>query len=1061
MLTLAKLGAGQQRYYLENVATGVEDYRSGRGEMPGRWAGTSAQLLGLSGVVDRDGLRAVLEGADPFSGVRLGRARSDRVPGFDLTFGAPKSVSVLFGLGGFEISAAVRAAHDAATDATLGYLERSACWSRRGSGGVEQVPGTGFVGAAFRHRSSRAGDPHLHTHALVANVTCGPDGRWATLDARHLYLHAKTAGYLYVAHLRAQLTDRLGVGWRPVANGTADLVGVPDRVLRAFSTRRVEIEAALAARQYRSARAATIARWETRRAKDYGITATAMTQRWRLKARRVGVEADAMDAVVGTRRVPSLERGAIERTVEYLVGPDGLTARASSFDRRDVLRAWCDRLPFGAAVSTIEALADHTIAAPQIVALQGAPTPSLQSRVAGRRIQGPPVGASYSTVALLALERRVIDRAVTGWGDDVAVAAEHAVRDALAARPELTDEQTALVIRLTTSGHAVEVVVAAAGTGKTFALDASRDAWQRSGRQVVGTALAARAAAELEASSGVPSQTITSLLIDLDRSPDGGLTPETAVIVDEAGMVGTRILARLIEHAAAARAKVVLVGDPRQLPEFDAGGILRGLAQRVEPIRLTDNRGQREAWEREARRVRHVGEVDEARRAYDADARVVTAPTADRVRDVMVGDWWAASLRNEQVVMVAARRYDVDDLNARARNHIHTAGRLTGPTLELDGRPYQRGDRVMTLRNQPRFGVRNGTVATITDVDIDRRALTIRTDHATSHRLPSAYLDAGYLRHAYATTIHSAHGVTVDQAFVLGHTTLSREAGFVARTRGRADNRLYLVEQAARDHEHHSPEPVPDPFTTRAAALPIGRARQLALDVGIDHPALHADMLDRELSRLCEERAGLERLGAVRPHNPAADIRSLEIRCCQLEYALRWQQRRRDALTGGRPIRHRRHVNTERLRVADTVEHLQCQLDRTRRALARAHHQQAVHHQFMAMHGHDLVTLATIRDAIDAHIGRVVARYHADPPAYLAALGAYPDGHDERTTWDHAAHTIEEYRHTHRITDHTDPFGRIHQSDHEQRHARDLLRRAVGALTHVDRSARAGRDIGS
>ena len=135
--------------------------------------------------------------------------------------------------------------------------------------------------------------------------------------------------------------------------------------------------------------------------------------------------------------------------------------------------------------------------------------------------------------------------------------------------------------------------------------------------------------------------------------------------------------------------------------------------------------------------------------------------------------------------MVAARHYDVDDLNARARSHRQTAGELTGPTLELDGRPYQAGDRVMTLRNQRRLGVRNGTFATITAVDTEQRALTIRTDQATVHQLPTAYLDAGHVRHAYATTIHKAQGITVDQALVLGNDTLYQEAGYVALSRGR------------------------------------------------------------------------------------------------------------------------------------------------------------------------------------------------------------------------------------------------------------------------------------
>jgi len=1058
MLNLAKLGVGQERYYLENVATGVEDYRSGRGEMPGRWAGTSAPMLGLSGDVDRDALRAVLAGTDPTTGVRLGRARSDRVPGFDLMFGAPKSVSVLFALGPFEVSAAVRAAHDAATDATLAYLERSACWSRRGAHGCEQVLGTGFVGATFRHRSSRAGDPHLHTHALVANVTCGPDGRWATLDARHLYLHAKTAGYLHQAHLRAQLTARLGVGWRPIANGTADLVGIPDHVLRAFSTRRTEIEAALAERQYSSTRAATIAKYRTRRPKEYGITATTMTERWRHKAHGLGVEPDAMDAVVGNRQVPSLGHAEIERTVEHLVGAGGLTASARSFDRRDVLRAWCDRLPFGADVCTIEALAEHTIAAPQTVTVQGDPKTSLRSDSDGRRIQGPAVGARYSTAELLALERRVIDRAVTDRGTDVAVAAEQALLDALAARPELSDEQTAAVIRLTTSGHAVDVVAAACGTDKTFALDAARDVWQRSGRRVVGTALAARAAAELEASAGIASQPIATLLIDLDRAHGGGPLRYAVVIVDEACMIDTRTLARLIDHASAARAKVVLASDPRQLADIDAGGVVRGVAQYFEPIRLSHHRRQRDGRAREAVHRRSVPDVDAARRADDAQDRVVTAPTAHGTREAIVADWWAASRRHEQVLMIAARRYDVDDLNARARTRLDTAGHLTGPALELDGLPYQTGDRVMTLRNRSGLGVRNGTVATITGVDVDGRAITIRTDHATTHRLPAEYLDAGYIRHAYATTVHHAQGVTVDQIFVLGYAPVDREAEPVA-VYGRTNHRIYLVEPAARDHEHHSSDPACDPHAPLAAASQIGSAQHVALDRGIDHHGVQATMLDHELSRLCDERARLDRLRAARPYNPAADIRSLTIVRRQLEYALSCQRTGHDALTGRHLIRQRTHASTERLRVGDRVERLQNRLDRTRHALALAYDQQRVHDEFMAIHGEDLATLAPIGHDIDARVGRLVASYHTDPPAYLAALGAYPDDPNERTTWDHVAQTIEQYRHNHHITDHTEPLGRTRQPDHEQRHVGEQLQRATRALTRADTTTSAGLDI--
>ncbi|MBW3604776.1 MAG: relaxase domain-containing protein, partial [Actinobacteria bacterium] len=242
------------------MASGAEDYYLHAGEAPGFWLGAASRDLGLMGVVEPEALRAVLAASDPFSGEALGPSPARKVPGFDLTFRAPKSVSVLWGLGGADVAEEVRRAHDAAVLAALRYLESEAAWSRRGAQGRESVPVRGFVAAAFRHRTSRAGDPLLHTHVVVSNLgKAVNDGRWRTLDARPLYQHAKTAGYLYQAHLRHELTRRLGVGWGPVVNGCADLAGIPTPVVRMFSRRRREIEQQLAERGAASAKAAQTA----------------------------------------------------------------------------------------------------------------------------------------------------------------------------------------------------------------------------------------------------------------------------------------------------------------------------------------------------------------------------------------------------------------------------------------------------------------------------------------------------------------------------------------------------------------------------------------------------------------------------------------------------------------------------------------------------------------------------------------------------------------------------------------------------------------------------------
>ena len=258
MLSLWKLRVGAEAYYLGQVAEGLDDYYTGHGEMPGRWLGNAAGALGLGGTVSGDDLRAVLAGLNPGTGQtpngdRL-RTWKGRVPGFDLTFSAPKSVSVLYALADPLVRGQIVEALDAAVDDAVGWLEREACFVRRGSNnratasgasgdfGTRRLPGGGFLAAGFRHRTSRAGDPQLHTHVLVANLTRGPDGRWSALDAQAIYRSRRAAGAVYDAAVRHQLTARLGVDWVLNGRGDGEIAGIPSRVLTLFSKRRHEID---------------------------------------------------------------------------------------------------------------------------------------------------------------------------------------------------------------------------------------------------------------------------------------------------------------------------------------------------------------------------------------------------------------------------------------------------------------------------------------------------------------------------------------------------------------------------------------------------------------------------------------------------------------------------------------------------------------------------------------------------------------------------------------------------------------------------------------------------
>lgn len=339
MLTLAALEPGKAQYYLDTVASGVEDYYTGAGEAPGRWIGRSSERLGLTGEVDGDDLHAVLASLDPTAGERLTRAQSaPKVPGFDATFSAPKTVSLLFALGSPEVADEVRAAHDFAVERTVRVLEDETARARRGKGGLTQIDVEGFVATAFRHRTSRAGDPQLHTHVLVANVVHRPeDGRWSALDARPLYGWAKTAGYLYEAQLRAELTRRLGVEWDRPINGISDVVGIDREVVWEFSQRRQQIEDHLDERNLTSGRAAQVAAYATRRAKDPNVAAEDLAPEWRRRAEAMGVSRFSIDAVCHDtrRRDPALPNTNL--LFAHLASPTGLTEKDATFNRRDVI----------------------------------------------------------------------------------------------------------------------------------------------------------------------------------------------------------------------------------------------------------------------------------------------------------------------------------------------------------------------------------------------------------------------------------------------------------------------------------------------------------------------------------------------------------------------------------------------------------------------------------------------------------------------------------------------------------------------------------------------------
>ena len=352
---MAKVREGGGAYYLA-VAAGV-----GTGiEAPGRW-GPGASVLGLTGEVAGPDLDAVLAGRRPGDGAVLGSGR-DRVTvaGFDLTFSAPKSVSLLHALGDGEVADAVAAGHDEAVAAALGYVDVHALAVRRRTGDGRAVPRpvAGVAAASFVHRVSRAHDPHLHTHVVVANLGRGPEGRWSALDGRGVYAHAAATDALYHAHLRDELTRRLGVRFETCDRGRADIAGIGPEARGAFSRRAAAIAAHLTERGLVSGRARTVAGFATRAERDGDIGADELRAEWRRRALAVGLGPNRLEAVLD--RVP--RRSGADRA-----GPRPVEAAEAYFEpgrtvtRRDAVRAVGRSLPAGAPGPAVEEAADRLL----------------------------------------------------------------------------------------------------------------------------------------------------------------------------------------------------------------------------------------------------------------------------------------------------------------------------------------------------------------------------------------------------------------------------------------------------------------------------------------------------------------------------------------------------------------------------------------------------------------------------------------------------------------------------------------------------------------------------
>lgn len=774
---------------------------------------------------------------------RASRPRTTAVAGFDLTFSPVKSVSSLWAVADLSTAARIESAHQAAVGEALSFLEQHALFTRTGKNGVQQVDVRGLVATAFTHRDSRAGDPDLHTHVAVANKVQTLDGKWLSIDGRLLFKATVAASETYNTVLEKQLRPLgivfeerpgSGAGKRPVR----EVVGVDPALNERWSSRRASIEARrkVLAQQFQashrrpptpieSIQLAQQATLETREAKHEPRSLAEQRATWHAEATEVLGGNEAIRDMVNRARRGAADRGHgqmvtpewVQQTAQRIV--DTVESSRSSWQVWHV-RAEAQRrvrgmdVPSAGVEELVDRLSSQAVHLSQ--PLQEVTDPSVEPAQL-RRIDGSSVyhvaGSDlFTSSAVLAAERRLV--AAAGRTDGrraTGQAVEVALLESVANGVTLNAGQAALVRDMATSGARLQLAIAPAGAGKTTAMRSLTTAWQESGGTVLGLAPSAAAAAALREQAQTDTDTLAKLVWALQHDQEvppwaGDIGPETLVLIDEAGMADTLSLDLAVDFITARGASVRLIGDDQQLAAVGAGGVLRDIAATHGALHLTELMRFEGAAEGAASLALRDGKPEALGFYLDA-GRVHVGDLATMSEEVFQS-WQADRSSGRDAIMLAPTRDLVAELNQKARTHRLEGTNEPGTERTLaDGNQASVGDVIITRANDRRLRttatdwVKNGDRWTILDVP---QGGSLHVQHTRTGRkitLPADYVQAS-TELGYATTVHSAQGVSVDTTHGLATGQESRQQLYTMMTRGREANHLYL--EVVGDGDEHS-----------------------------------------------------------------------------------------------------------------------------------------------------------------------------------------------------------------------------------------------------------------
>ena len=770
------------------------------------------------------------------------------IAGFDLVFTPSKSVSIVWGLGDKQLRKDIEAAHEHAIQDVVRHLENNVIMTRRGHNGIRQIDTkSGVIGTKFRHYDSRAGDPNLHDHVVIANRVEGADGKWSSIDGRVLYQYGVECSELYNSKVQEYVTQLTGLQFEPrMQNGKPihEIVGISDETIRAFSSRRGDISAELdrvkakfvADNGYepsekqliKLAQQATLA---TRPAKSEARSLEDLHTEWVAAAHALSDH--GVQVPVDHQLAESLKNASLNYEQSVLQGvrqeaystpleahTDAVLSRleeARSTWRRTHINAETTRYVRELGLNETQ---DKGLISSirQSVIEDSLPLHIKDTRLTPREYLRKDGTSQYQRIdselftseRVLAAENKILDAAsravIPASTVDVFELAAQKRRAELAAQGHtLPAGQEAMAREFATSDKFLVVGIGAAGAGKTSSTRLAVDAIEASGNRVIGMAPTAAAAAVMRSEMRINADTVDKILTDWQSGKKPlDVRPGDVLLVDEAGMIATPKMEKIITLAQERGALVRALGDYRQLSAVGSGGALRLVDREIGAVHLDELfrfKNPEEAAATLSLREPPLVGTDKPFEWYKDNNRVV-AGDADAMIEDLFRKYSADVTAGKQSIMIASTNETVTRLNDLAQAHAIEHGQVStgaGAVALHNSSRAHLGDTIVTRKNARRLVVnsgqdfvKNGDLWRVTDLHDDGRITAQHTGHGGKVTLPAHYVEQS-VELGYASTIHRAQGSTVDTAHALVDASTDRAGAYVALTRGRENNALYVA----------------------------------------------------------------------------------------------------------------------------------------------------------------------------------------------------------------------------------------------------------------------------